>query len=125
MTTRALLGSWFAPLLIHGLNQHQALQRATVAKMQGLDPKEFGTVFPGSTVTTTNNIRPTIGWLLGPILGVLLAATGAAGLYLLTHQAGKVLPQPAAAGETEKWDAIYEEQQPDGSWKTIRRDHLK
>ena len=32
---------------------------------------------------------------------------------------------PPAATAPQHWDAIYEEQQPDGSWKVIRRDRLK
>jgi hypothetical protein len=120
----------FAPLLIHGLNQQGALQRAASAKALGLDPAAYGTVYPGSTVTnTTNNTGG--GYLKGALLAVVLLAAGgatAAGLLrCLPPRPGAPAPPAATAAPSTRsgaWDVITEEQQPDGTWKQIQRQRL-
>lgn len=124
---RTLFGSLAAPLLIHNQNQAAAMTRAAAAQGLGLDPATFGTPFPGSTITTTNN--QTAGWLKGALLGAgLLAGGSAAGLgaaKALTQPAAvQTTPQPIPSAPGQAWDAITEEQQPDGSWKQIKRERL-
>lgn len=42
------------PLFAHDFNQRQALQRAIVAKANGIDPKGYSEMYPGSTYNVTN-----------------------------------------------------------------------
>jgi len=89
MNLRATLGSMFAPLLIHNLNESMAKIRADGGPVTR---PAAGTVYPGSQVDTT--IHNNTGWLKGAILGTALAATGiGAGLAL----PGLVGKQPVAA----------------------------
>jgi hypothetical protein len=148
MNARSLLASWFAPLLIYGQNQQTALTRAATAKANGLDPNIYGLPMPGSTVTnTTTNTGG--GLLKGALLSAGMLASGAAATVggqklvapptvnvpaiVATAPATLFPPAPTApvatspapvAPATPAWDAIYEEQQPDGTWKQIKREHL-
>lgn len=120
----------FAPLLAHEFNQQGAMQRAGVARAQGLDPAQFGTVYPGSTVTTTTNNRPGASWLPGTLIGAALLTAGAIGLPLLQPRPAQPPPAastvqtpsapspvvPAKGPPAGLW--IQETQQPDGTWKT-------
>jgi hypothetical protein len=127
MNPRGLLASWFAPLWIHNHNQQTAAIRAAAAKAQGLDPNVYGVPLPGSNVTSTVN-QSARGFLPGAIVTALALAGGGAGALGLREGLGRIPPavaQPAQPAPAQAWDAVTEEQQPDGSWKQIRREHLK
>lgn len=115
-------------LVAHGHNQQQALERAAQAQALGLDAAKYGAPFPGAQVNMTTTHNTTGGWLKGALLGASLLAAGvgaglvANGALKPTAPAATPAVEPAAI---DGWDAIYEEQQPDGSWKQIRREHLK
>lgn len=135
-------------LVAHNLNQQQAMQRAVQAQAQGLDPAAYGTVYPGSTVTTTHNTTTTnntgSGILKGALLSTALLTAGTVGgglglLHLNSKPAGQegavVTPAPVpppqvrekvitVPGATQDWDAVYEELQPDGTWRQIKRERL-
>lgn len=100
-----MLGSWFAPLLIHNHNQQTAMMRAAAARAQGLDPEVYGVPLPGSNVTTTVN-NTGGGLVKGAVLAAIMLVVGALGAAGL----GKVLspkpttsaaPAPAPTGEDE------------------------
>lgn len=133
-------------LVAHNLNQQQAMQRAAQAQAQGLSPEEYGTVFPGSTVTTTNNTTTNNGnggWLKGALVSAAMLAGGGTGAAVLMStrtpepavspaQATPATPTKPPApkvitlpGKDQQYDAIYEVQQPDGSWKQVKRERLK
>jgi hypothetical protein len=128
MNPRTLLASWFAPLLIHGQNQQTAMMRAAAAKAQGLDPSIYGTPLPGSTVTTTNNVRGGWGWLPAVALGACVAAAGVLGGLQLAPKPSPapapVLGGPGATGGA-LYDEVSQEQQPDGSWKEVGRQRIR
>ncbi len=121
-------------LLAHNHNQQQAMQRAVQAKAQGLDPEVYGTVFPGSVVTTntTNNNNTGSGYLKGSLLTAALLAAGGTGSYLISKpvadvkQVAPVTPVVSnTKTKTTEYDAVYEELQPDGTWKQVKRERLK
>ncbi len=123
------------------------LQRAAVAKGYGLRPEDYVSPMPGSSTTVSITApqaaaeapapAPPAGmgsWVKAALLGGALLATGAAGTTALVvglrpgtavvAPAPSTVPTTAATGKTGAWDAITEEQQPDGSWKTIKRERL-
>lgn len=125
-------------LLAHERNQQGALERAAQAQAQGLDAAQFATQFPGSTVVTTTN-HTGGGYLRGALLAAGLLTAGAGAGIALKPAAGETKPpatalQPAAGatkppnGPTRPagsaYDAVVEEQQPDGSWKEVTRQRL-
>lgn len=119
-------------LVVSGYNQQQAMQRAVMARAQGLDPEKYGAVYPGSTVTnTTTNHNSGNGILKGALLSAAMLATGGAGTFgvvkMLTPTAAVVSPatKEPPAGKANHYDAITEELQPDGTWKQIKRERLK
>ena len=73
---------------------------------------------------TTHNTKQGINAL--GLLGATALPTvvlGGLALYLASQgQPTKPVVQPA---ESAKYDAVYERQQPDGTWKEIKREHLK
>lgn len=111
-------------LLGHERNQLGALQRAAQAKAMGVsEPEKYGTLFPGSTITTTNNNG---SWLKGALLGAAMLGTGAAGAAGLTGVFNKRAAEPPAVVSREgEEDVIEEEEQKDGSWKEVRRTRRK
>ena len=81
----------------------------------------------GMNITaTTHNTKQGINAL--GLLGATALPTvvlGGLALYLASQgqPPGKPVMPPAA--ESAKYDAVYERQQPDGTWKEIKREHLK
>jgi hypothetical protein len=66
--------------------------------------------------------------VIGVALGAGLPAAAIAALALLRQPAAAEKPTvqpPAAAVPADHWDAVTEELQADGSWKLVRREHLK
>lgn len=130
-------------LLVHEQNEQRAMQRAAQAQAQGLDPATYGTVFPGSTVNTTNTTTNNTGG--GLVKGMILAATlataaagGGVGVgRMLTAPPAPAPAAPAAAqaeapakvvtvpGRDQQYDAIYEVRQPDGTWRQVKRERLR
>lgn len=110
--------------LVHGWNQQQALQRAQAAVATGLDPRQYGSPLPGSTVTTvTNNSGGGIvkGLLLGA--ATLAAGGGTAGALfssLRPTPPAAAIVAPAKNTVQQLLDAVYERQEPDGSWRPLR-----
>jgi hypothetical protein len=86
-----MLGSWFAPLLIHNHNQQTAMMRAAAAQAQGLDPQVYGVPLPGSNVTSTTTNNNASGFIKGAVLATAMLAAGGLGAAGL----GKMLTQPA------------------------------
>jgi hypothetical protein len=139
MNLRSLLGSWAAPLLIHNQNQNTAMIRAAAAKAQGLDPNIYGVPLPGSNVTTTNNQS---GFVKGALISAAMIAGGAGASSLLPAVTSAISGTPAAATKpataapattpvasnqkpTTAYEAIIEQQQPDGTWKQISSQKLE
>lgn len=125
-------------LLVHERNQQGALHRAMQAKHMGVEsPEQYAATFPGSTVTTNNTTTHNSGggWLKGSLLSAaLLTAGGGAALGLRGNAeprtGGEAPPAATAPPATppargKEWDALYEVQQPDGSWKQVKRERLK
>jgi hypothetical protein len=118
--------SWLYDLFVHHHAENLRTQRAVARKGLGVDTTDLP--YPGSVAgsgnqsTTTNTIGGK-GWLLGPLLGVALAAAGAGGAYLLTgsQSAPPDKSQPMDPGLIRspgyEWDEIEQELQPDGTWK--------
>jgi hypothetical protein len=136
MTLRSMLGSWAAPLLIHNQNQNTAMIRAAAAKAQGLDPNVYGVPLPGSNVTTTNNNSS--GFIKGALLSAAMIASGAGASSLLPAITSAISNRPSAssqpatsqpAADSRKpvaaYEAIVEQQQPDGTWKQISSQKLE
>ena len=117
-------------LLVHGHNQQQALQRAVQAQAQGLDPVAYGTPFPGANVTTTTTTNNSGGgFVKGAVLAAVLTAAGGAATWGLSQGALPALPAGklpvVKEGKAPSYDAIYEEQQPDGTWVQTKRERLQ
>jgi hypothetical protein len=140
MTLRSMLGSWAAPLLIHNQNQNTAMIRAAAAKAQGLDPNIYGVPLPGSNVTTNNNNSS--GFIKGALLSAAMLAAGAAAGNRLpafgppkAEQSASSQPAasqpsvdsrgPRADSRRAAYEAIVEQQQPDGTWKEISSQKLE
>jgi hypothetical protein len=144
MSLRAQLGSLFLPLLLHNYNATTAASRAAVVKelgVAGVAPAPPGSLYPGSSVTSTVN-HMSGGWGKGALLGTAILATGILGTLLgpgllrttpaLADKETKALaaketpsaPPPtapvAAEGDYVTW-AI----QPDGTRKEIGRVHVR
>lgn len=128
-----MAASLFAPLVLHNLNQQQAMHRAVQAQSQGLDVTTYGSPFPGSTVTHNTTTNNSGGILRGALVGAMMLLAGGAGTVgvskmLSPSQTPTPPVQPSGAGQTAKpaaWDAIIEQQQGDGSWKQIGQQHLQ
>jgi hypothetical protein len=134
-------------LVAHNMNQNTAMERAAVASAQGLDPKAYATPFPGetsnattTTTTTTINNNGSSGMLKGSILAATLLTLGGAGAYSLNNMRKPEEKPPIVSPQTDakpaetvkvkplgdqEYDAVYEVQQPDGSWKEVKRERLK
>ena len=77
---------------------------------------------------TTHNTKQGINAL--GLLGATALPTvvlGGLALYLASQGQGQPPSKPVTppAAESAKYDAVYERQQPDGTWKEIKREHLK
>ena len=135
----------FQALLAHERNQQGAMQRAAQAQAQGLDPAAFATPFPGAHITNTTTTNTGGGILKGALIAALMAVGGGAATWGLLsggpavkapveHEAKlkpfvpqpptKTTPSPSPSSPS-LYDAVYEEQQPDGTWKEIKRERLK
>ena len=124
-------------LLVHERNQQQAMQRAAQAQAQGLDPGTFGVPFPGGVVTTTTTNNTGISPIKAALVSAALLAGGAGGTLGLigalspskpvvtTPAPAPATPAPTVKAPAQAWDAITEEQLPDGSWREIKREHLQ
>jgi hypothetical protein len=115
-------------LMAHDLKElaqadREKVRRFEEMKIFGRDPGPSKSGDPVGDITIADNIR--IGsdpppfkfpwWLIGPL------STAALGGILWAMSNGP----PAQKSADQHWDAITEEQQPDGSWKQIKREHLK
>lgn len=123
---RDLAAKLFIPLQIHGLNQHEALQRAVIAKANNLDPATYGTPYPGgSNSSNTTTTTHTVGGVAKGVLltaGLIAAAGAGVGVTkMLQPSQSPVTAQPVGG---EAYDAIVEEQQLDGSWKPISKTRI-
>ena len=116
-------------LVVSGYNQQQAMQRAVVARAQGLDPEVYGAVYPGSTVTTnTTTHNSSSGLIKGALLSAAMLSAGGAGVFGVVKTltpAEVTLPTITPKTKQIDYDAIYEELQPDGTWKQIKRERLR
>ncbi len=125
---------WLADVFVHHhaerLKTNRAIERKAMGVTDVTDLPYPGAV-SGSANTTTNNSSG--GWLKGALLAsLLLAGGGAAGLgvsALTTASSAPTVtpatPPAASSPAGKKYQAIYEQQQPDGSWKTIKTEPLK
>lgn len=120
--------SLFGPLWMHHQNESMAMERAASAKARGLDMSTYGTPLPGSKSESTTTINNTGGgFLRGALVTALTLATGAGGAVgLMKALAPAVVPtlEKVSPKAAQLYDAVIEEQQPDGSWKQIERKHL-
>lgn len=140
MNLRGQLGSLFMPLLLHHYNATTAANRAAVAKELGVPtvgPAAPGSLYPGSSVTSTIN-HMSAGWFRGALLGTAILATGILGTLVGPHLLRKEAlgpgigvsgpsntsssPQGSIAPEG---DYITWQVQADGSRKEIRRVHVR
>jgi hypothetical protein len=109
--------------------------RAAAAKAQGLDPNVYGVPLPGSNVTTTNNQS---GFVKGALISAAMIAGGAGASSLLPAIQSAITGQPAAVSKpvtgqpttasnkpTTAYEAVIEQQQPDGTWKQIGSQKLE
>jgi hypothetical protein len=139
MNLRAQLGSLFMPLLLHHYNATTAANRAAVAKEMGVatvGPAAPGSLYPGSSVTSTIN-HMSGGWFKGALLGTAILATGILGTLLGPHVLRKeqqTLPNSAPQSSDTcsspttvppEGDYVTWQIQPDGSRKEIRRVHVR
>jgi hypothetical protein len=112
-------------MLANNINQAAAMTRAAAAKAQGLDPNIYGVPLPGSNVTTTTN-NSGMGWLGVTVLTLGSLAAGAAAVGALTSKVPSPLPaQESPLTKPKAYIGIYEQQQPDGTWKELKREPLK
>ena len=122
------------PDVVYGTNK-QSLERKEKLRMEmlrkALDmPVEDDMQVSANKTYNVSNSNSGNGWLKGAIVGAGLLAGGAtAGLglhsYLKPAAPQSTLPAAPSTQPAQGWDALTEELQPDGTWKTIRRDHLK
>lgn len=122
----------FWALLAHERNQQGALQRATQAQAQGLDPAPFAAPFPGANIVTTTTNNTGGGLVKGALLAATLAAAGGAATWGLmgqpTSNNKSEIKAPAVSpvtGKATEYDAVYEEKQADGTWKETKRERLR
>src|SRR5262249_4591492 len=132
MSLRTQLGSLFMPLLLHHYNATAAVNRAAVAKEMGVadvGPATPGSLYPGSSVTSTIN-HLSSGWFKGALLGTAILATGILGTLLgphfLRNQAlgrpgGEEPVRPTERAVPAEGDYVTWQIEPDGGRKEIRR----
>jgi hypothetical protein len=118
-------------IFAHNHNEVTRMARAAQAKQLGLPPSEFATPYPGTQQSVvTNNTGG--GLVKGAVLSAVLLA-GGAGAGLGVRQAtspaavqdNPAATQPAPAAKQQAYDAVWQELQPDGTWKEVRRQRLK
>lgn len=126
--------SWLADIFAHNHAEQLRIQREVQRKTLGIQQQDYP--YPGA-VTSSNNPTTVYNTGAGYVKGALLASAllmggGAATIGLMQGRTpsapavGPVVPAtPMSPTKGQDFDAVYEEQQPDGSWKEIRRDHLK
>lgn len=120
-------------------DQRRRFREAQLDKLTAAEPEEapvpdddaMGDVNIDSPTTVHNHYPPPP--VLAPArsrwpavaaltLGLLAAGAGSGAVLWLKQQPADI--KPPAANEPA-YDALYEQQMPDGSWKLIRREHLK
>jgi len=126
--------SWLLDIFAHNHAEQLRINREVQRQKLGVTQQDYP--YPGAIQGSGNptTINQGGGWLKGAILGaVLLAGGGAAalGLKALTPPATPSVPAPVsppavtpAAPKAPGWDAIYEVQQPDGTWKQTKRERI-
>ncbi len=138
MTLRSQLGSLFLPLLLHHYNATTATQRAAIAKEMGVTPMGSaapGSLYPGSSVTSTVNHQAT-GWLKGALLGTAILGTGIVGTalgpgLLRTTPVVSAHKETGRQGDKEtgtvpaEGDYVTWQIEADGSRKEIGRVHVR
>ena len=76
-------------------------------------------------ITTTTTTGVGARGLIGTALAAGLPAAVLAGLLLLPKAPAPIAPAVPGAPTSQAWDAITEQQQPDGTWKEVKRERLK
>lgn len=124
--------SWLFDVTAHNHAEGLRTRRAVERKALGVDVTDLP--YPGAVAGSGNSvINNAAGFLKPAILGAALLAGGAAGTLGLTALTGltqppsapQLTPPPVLRDPAKAYDAIYEQQQPDGTWKELKREHLK
>ena len=119
---------WLVDLFAHNYAGQLRIAREVQRKNMGLQQVDMP--YPGSsqdasqtTINQTGN-----GWLKGAVVGAALlgggTAAGIGAMQSLQKTPAVVAPMPPVDPRTA-YDAIYEQQQPDGTWVEVRRERLK
>lgn len=116
--------SWMWSIFAHNHAEQLRIQREVQRKQLGLESQDYP--YPGAVQGSNNptTIHVSGGWLKGALLGAALLSGGAAAGTAWLKQA----PPPGESNGSpadQAYDAVYEQQQPDGSWRQIKRERLK
>jgi len=123
MSLKETVRDWLRQSFAWDFSEKQRIQRAAMATGLGMNPEQYARPFPGSNTTVTNYHQS--GGNGTKILTTLaLLTAGLGGGWLIGNS---LRPETAVAPVTasEELEAVYEEQQPDGSWKEVKRESLK
>ena len=113
-----LYGKWQA-----GEDKKSKLAYKVAGKALDIADDDVNINAPRNTTVSGIGAKGLVGAVAATALG-----TSVLGAALLWNRLPATPVAPPAAPVTapeQQWDAVYEEQQPDGSWKTIRREKLK
>lgn len=139
MEFMAQVRRWLYTAWAHNYWEQLRINRAVTRRRFNL-AQDDAPIPPGATVDSnkpTTTINHNAGGLLkGLLLGASLLAGGTAGGVALLGGGKPVqtpVPTPVVTPAVpatptrpaDHWDAVYEVQQPDGTWKEVRREHLK
>lgn len=146
--------AWLFDIFAHDYGEKMRINRALYRKKMGLEQDDIpypGALKDSNNETVTNNFNYYGGGILKGMLIAAAMGTGlggaALGAYQLLKGAAPANPAVAPANPSQgssgpptakegppgkdgkdspvqAWDAIYEEQQPDGTWKQVRRERL-
>lgn len=116
---------WMRQAFAWDFTEKQRIQRAAMATGLGMNPEQYARPFPGSNTTVTN-YHQSGGGNAGKILTTAaLVAAGLGGGWMIGNTMRPTTPAATLTVPAEELEAVYEEQQPDGSWKEVRRESLK
>jgi hypothetical protein len=139
---------WLYQIFTHNYAEQLRINRAIQRKAVGVDQQDHP--YPGAVADSNNPTTNTTinhlsgGWIKGILLGAALLGGGIAGTMSLlpsgkptappTSEPARTgasvatpAPTPAIAAETPaavEYQAVYEQRQPDGSWKVIKVEKL-
>ena len=123
-------------VLLQDLQALAADDRRKVRKLEALKlfggveqtgEEDVGDIIVCDDYTANRNSAPqsNLPKIIMALTGMVAAAGGAAVAANHWSKPAEVKAPASVPSDSQAYDAIYEQQQPDGSWKEIRRERLK